>query len=125
VIRWLGPSSTPAPRTPVASRAAAATSATPMPYSRSRSGSSWIWSSRTSPPNTATFDTPGVARSRGRMTQSTKVRCSISVRVADVTPTTSTVLDDEVSGVSTGGSTAAGRRPLASARRSASAWRAR
>ena len=82
----------------------------PMPCIRRRSGSSWIWTWRISPPNTATLDTPGTASSRGRSTQSTKVRCSIGVRDCDVIPTTSTVLDEEVSGVSTGGSTVAGSR---------------
>ena len=48
------------------------------------------------------------------MTQSTNVRCSISDRVADVTPTTRTVLEEDVSGVRTGGSTVAGSRPAAS-----------
>jgi hypothetical protein len=33
------------------------------------------------------------------MTQSTNVRCSINDRAGDVTPTTSTVLEDDVSGV--------------------------
>ncbi len=38
---------------------------------------------------------------------------------------TSTVLEDEVSGVSTGGATVSGRRPATSTSRSASDWRAR
>ena len=116
---------TPPPRTPVERRAASVASAMPMPWSRSRSGSSCTWSWRTSPPNTATFDTPGTARSRGRSTQSTKERWAIGETESDVIPTTSTVLDEEVSGVSTGGSTVAGRRTAASPRRSASACRAR
>jgi hypothetical protein len=124
-MRWLAPSITPAPRTPVARRAASTTSATPMPWRRSRSGSSWIWSCRTSPPKTATLETPGVASSRGRRIQSTNVRCSMSERLSEVTPTTRTVLDEEVSGVRTGGSTVAGSRPAASPSRSASDWRAR
>ena len=49
----------------------------------------------------------------------------MSERVSEVMPTTSTVLEDEVSGVSTGGSTVAGSRPAASPSRSARAWRAR
>ena len=46
-------------------------------------------------------------------------------RRSEVTPTTSTVLDEEVSGVRTGGATVAGRRPAASPSRSATDWRAR
>ena len=126
VMRWFAPSITPAPRTPVASRAAAATSATPSRRRRRRSGSSWIWSWRTSPPNTATLETPGVASSRGRTTQSTKVRCSISDRVSEVTPTTSTVLEDDVSGVSTGRLDRCGERgPPPRPAAPPSAWRAR
>ncbi len=49
----------------------------------------------------------------------------MGVRVLDVIPTTSTVLDDEVSGLITGASTVRGNRPPASPSRSASAWRAR
>ena len=43
---------------------------------------------------------------------------------SDVMPTTSTVLDEEVSGVRTGGSTVSGSRTATSPSRSASAWRA-
>ena len=39
--------------------AASMASAMPTPWVRSRSGSSCTWTWRTSPPNTATFDTPG------------------------------------------------------------------
>ena len=45
----------------------------------------------------------------------------VGLRVLEVIPTTSTVLEDEVSGVSTGERTVSGRRPAASPRRSASA----
>jgi hypothetical protein len=52
------------------------------------------------------------------------VRCSIALRVVDVMPTTSTVDEEDVSGVSTGGCTVSGSAPVASASRSASDWRA-
>jgi len=53
------------------------------------------------------------------------VRWSIGVRVAEVMPTTSTVEDEEVSGVMTGARTVSGSAPLASPSRSASDCRAR
>ncbi len=124
-MRWLAVSMKPAPVMAVALRAAASTSSIDRLKRNSWSGRIWICSERMSLPNTATLATPGTASRRWRSVQSAMVRISISDRVCDVSPRTSTVLDEEVSGVMVGGGMLAGSSWAASASRSETTWRSR
>ncbi len=115
----------PPPRTPVARRAAATTSFTPTPKRCSAAG--WICTSIdfASRPKIATLATPGTASKRGRIVQVAAVRRSISEARFEVSPATSTMLVDDVSGVIVGGITPAGSWAATSFNRSPSNWRSR
>ena len=115
----------PAPRTPVALRAAETTSESERPAAARRSGWSWICNWRISPPKMATRATPFTPSRRGRMVQSAKVRSSMRVRVSEVRPTISVRLVAPTSGAMDGAWTPCGSWAAASDIRSETIWRAR
>ena len=125
VIRWLRVSTKPAPITAVEIRATASTSARARSYARRRSGKTWIWSCRTSPPKVLHLATPGTESRRGFKVQSAKVRSSIGVILSETRPILRRSMVEEVSGVMRGALTLTGNWPAVSASFSASIWRAR
>ena len=115
----------PAPRTPAARAAASVTSFSPKFSRTSRSGFTWTCSERIPLPKMATLATPGTAISVGLISHSALVRRSISEARDEVKPATSTVLVDEVRGVSEGACAWRGSRPTLDASRSETTCRSR
>ncbi len=117
-IRWLGMSTNPPPATVAASVTALTmvSSVTPLRRSRPGSTSTWYWRSRW--PQIATFATPGIAISRGRIVHfASRVR-SICESVLDETPIFSSRLVEDSGERITGTRAAAGSRDASTANRS-------
>ena len=72
------------------------------PWARRRSGWTWIWNCRTSPPKTMHRATPGMESILGLITQSASVRSSIGVRLVESRPIFSRSMVAEVMGDITG-----------------------
>jgi hypothetical protein len=122
--RWFSFSMNPAPRTPLASRAAPSTSDRARLCATSRSGCTWICHWRTSPPKILQSATPDTASSRGRRVQLANVRSCIGVSWSLSRPILSRSMVDEVSGDIFGAATPAGSEPAVAPSFSASSWRA-
>src|SRR5215471_6376566 len=117
-ICWFGVLMKPAPRTPVAWRAAAITSFKPKPKRINWPGRTRIWIERSSPPKISTPATPGTDRRLGRIVHFAIVRSRIKDWDDEVKPAISTVPVEDVRGVRNGDWTLAGNSPTAAARRS-------
>ena len=123
-IRWLGMSTNPPPETTEASVTALTTASSVTALSRSRSGSMSTWYCRSRWPQIATFATPGIDISRGRIVHfASRVR-SIWVSVFDETPIFISRLVDESGERITGRFAAAGSRDDSTASRSCTTCRA-
>ena len=96
-----------------------------MRYAWSSAGDRTAWYCFTSPPNSATSDTPGTDRIRRRMSVLAKVCNSCDVCRAEVTEAKRiSPMTDDV-GAMMGGSTFSGSRSATDAIRSLTVWRAR
>ena len=110
----------PPPATAAVSVTALTTVSSVTPLSRSRSGSTSTWYCRSRWPQIATFATPGIAISRGRIVHLARIVRSICESVFDETPILSSRLVDDSGERITGGwpppAAAAPRPPAAPAR---------
>ena len=123
-IRWLGMSTNPPPETTEASVTALTTASSVTPLSRSRSGSTSTWYCRSRWPQIATFATPGIDISRGRIVHFARRVRSICESVFDETPIFSSRLVDDSGERITGLFAAAGSRAASTASRSCTTCRA-
>ena len=99
----------PAPDTPPDAFTAARTSPRPSPRAASASGLTRTSIRRICPPYTVARATPFAARMFGRTVQSTRSRNCMGVSLSEVNPTFSRSIVDDVSGVTLGVVTPAGK----------------
>ncbi len=123
-IRWLGMSTNPPPETTDESVTALTTASSVTPFSRSRSGSTSTWYCRSRWPQIATFATPGIDISRGRIVHFASRVMSICESVLDDTPIFSRRLVEDSGDRITGLFAAAGSRADSTASRSCTTCRA-